>query len=102
MLIKPLITEKSLKDAGKKRYTFAVKKEANKPQISQAVEKTFGVKVIEVHTSNMPGKKYRSGKRWVYRYKPNWKKAIVTIKSDQKIELFEAAGSIATTPEATK
>ncbi|KKT58793.1 MAG: hypothetical protein UX91_C0001G0017 [Candidatus Amesbacteria bacterium GW2011_GWB1_47_19] len=52
----------------------------------------FGVKVEKVQTLNMPGKKYRSGKKWIFRQKSDWKKAIVTLKPGQKIEQLEVTG----------
>lgn len=89
MLIKPLITEKSLYEAANQnRYTFVVEKLARKPKIKEAVEKGFGVKVIKVQTAIMPGKSYRTGKRWKYAQRPEWKKAVVQLQKGQKIELF--------------
>ena len=92
MLVRPVITEKSTADAAKKRYTFEVRPGATKTQIKSGVEELFKVKVLKVATMIMAGKKYRTGKRSVKKQRPEWKKAIVTIKSDQKIDLFEAAG----------
>jgi large subunit ribosomal protein L23 len=91
MLLKPLISEKSLAEAGKKKYTFKVIKTATKPEIKKAVEKAFGVKVLGVQTLTVPGKTYRSGKRWVMRQRGDWKKAIVAISPEKQIDLFEAA-----------
>ena len=91
MLLKPLISEKSLAEAGKKKYTFKVIRTATKPEIKTAVEKTFGVKVLGVQTITVPGKSYRSGKRWIIRKRGDWKKAIVAIGPDKQIDLFEAA-----------
>jgi large subunit ribosomal protein L23 len=93
MLIKPLISEKTLAMAKNKKYTFKVAKTATKPQIKRAVETTFGVKVFKVQTLTMPGKTYRSGRRWIIRSRGDWKKAIVTIQPDKQIDLFEAATS---------
>jgi large subunit ribosomal protein L23 len=89
ILVKPIITEKALNDAAKKRYTFRVKSYATKPQIRQAVEKTFGVKTIAVQTMIVHGKKYRTGKKWLAKRRTDWKKAIVTIQPDKHIDLFE-------------
>ena len=91
MLLKPIISEKSTALAGEKKYTFKVIKSATKPQIKQSVEKTFGVKVLEVRTITVRGKNYRSGKRWIIRKRADWKKAVVKITPDKQIDLFEAA-----------
>ncbi|MCL1792748.1 MAG: 50S ribosomal protein L23 [Oscillospiraceae bacterium] len=78
LIIKPLITESSMDMAKNKKYAFKVMKEASKPEIKYAVEEVFKVKVKDVNTINMPGKKKRLGAR------PKgstsaWKKAIVTL-----------------------
>ena len=85
---KPIVTEKTMSGLADKKYTFEVAPGANKIQIKQAVEGIFGVKVASVNTMNVLGKIKRmgvhSGKR------PDWKKAIVTLKEDSKtIEFFE-------------
>jgi len=89
MLLKPLITEKSLAGVGARRYSFLVALSDTKPGIKKLVEKTFGVNVLSVRTSIVPGKSYRTGKRGLRAYRPDHKKAAVTIKPDQKIELFD-------------
>jgi large subunit ribosomal protein L23 len=88
-LIKALISERSINEAAKNRYTFVVKKTVNKIQIKSLVEKAFGVKVLSVATVNMPGKSYRSGKKWIMRERPDGKKAIVTVQPGKTIDLFE-------------
>jgi len=100
MLSKPLITEKTLRDAASKRYTFVVDLKATKTDIKREVEKLFGVNVIKVHTAIMPGKSYRSGKRFIFRNKSDWKKAVVSVKPDQKIDLFEVTGAAEPAAEA--
>jgi len=75
--------------AAGKRYTFRVERWVTKPNVAKTVEKLFGVKVIKVQTAVMPGKKYRLGKKFKFAVKPEWKKAIVTVKPDQRIDLFE-------------
>jgi large subunit ribosomal protein L23 len=92
MFLKPLITEKSLREAALKRYTFKVSPEATKTEIKKAAERLFKVNIIKIQTITMPGKKYRSGKRWIYRQKSDFKKAILMVKPDQKIELFDVTG----------
>ena len=85
---KVLITEKStiLREV-RNQYFFEVARDANKIEIKQAIEKIFSVKVNDVRTMQLRGKVKRQG-RWVGK-RNDWKKAIVTLKPDQKIELFE-------------
>ena len=72
-----------------KRYTFKVDTRANKSEIKKAVETIFGVKVKQVNTMNITGKKKRMGANVGKR--PDWKKAIVTLTEDSKeIEFFES------------
>jgi large subunit ribosomal protein L23 len=89
ILKKPLLTEKSnLLKADKNVVCFQVDRHANKQQIKEAVEKMFGVKVEEVKTAVIHGKKRRYGRS--LGYKPDWKKAFVKIKEgEKKIEFFE-------------
>ena len=88
IIIRPLITEKSMDDSEFNRYTFEVAKNANKIEIKNAVEEIFDVKVENVATMNMNGKMKRMG-RFEGRRK-NWKKAIVKLTEDSKaIEFFE-------------
>ncbi|MBC7330657.1 50S ribosomal protein L23 [bacterium] len=89
VIIRPLITEKSLRLAKMGKYCFEVAKDANKPEIKSAVERLFRVKVEKVHTINMKGKPRTMfwGKRTTGRTK-DWKKAIVTLK-EGKIDIFE-------------
>jgi len=87
-IVRPLITEKSsaaYQDRGE--YTFEVHPLATKPQIRSAIEQLFGVKVTGVWTSNVRGKEKRMGKTTGHR--PNWKKAIVTLRDGDTIEIFE-------------
>ncbi len=87
VLRRPLITEKNtiLQEQGK--YTFEVAKAATKPQIKEAVETAFKVKVTKVNIVVAPGKKRRFGRRVVLT--PAIKKAVVTLEADQKIQFFE-------------
>ena len=87
-VVRPLITEKTsaaFQDRGE--YTFQVHPNASKPQIRQAIEELFGVKVTDVWTSNQRGKEKRMG-RTVGR-RPSWKKAIVKLREGDTIEIFE-------------
>ncbi len=89
IIIKPLLSEKTYANIASKRYTFIVKKTANKFEIKDAVEKLFGVKVKSVNTSNVIGKLRRQGK--TQGYTPDYKKAYVTLTKDSKtIEFFDS------------
>ncbi len=83
----PLITEKNTLLQAQGRYVFEVAGKANKQQVKQAVETAFKVKVTAVNVMTVPGKKRRMGRREVQ--SPSWKKAVVTLKPGDKIELFE-------------
>ncbi len=87
VLRRPLITEKYTALQAQGKYAFEVAKGANKPQVKQAVEKAFKVNVTAVNMMTVPGKRRRLGKRELPAHP--WKKAIVTLKPGDKIELFE-------------
>ena len=88
IIVRTLITEKSLSATSEKRYTFEVLKTATKPEIAAAVEEVFGVKVADVNTMIMKKKPARMGVH--AGYKKAWKKAIVTLTEDSKtIEFFD-------------
>jgi len=87
VLHRPLITEKNAVLQMEGKYAFEVANEATKPQVKQAVELAFKVKVTGVNVMTMPGKERRIGRRNVR--KPSWKKAIVTLQPGDKIEFFE-------------
>ena len=88
VILKPVVTEKSMNAMGEKKYTFLVHPEANKSQIKEAVEKMFdGAKVKTVNTMNMDGKTKRRGMTFGKTAKT--KKAIVQLTADSKdIEIF--------------
>lgn len=88
IIIKPIITERSMDEMAEGKYTFQVAKNANKTQIKRAIEEVFGVEVEKVNTMNVSGKIKRqgmtSGKR------SDWKKAIVSLKEgSETIEFFD-------------
>jgi large subunit ribosomal protein L23 len=88
VLIKPVISERSMDDAEAKKYTFKVAVDANKTEIKSAVEEAFGVEVVKVNVMNNDGKVKRQGK-YVGRTAA-YKKAIVTLSEKSKaIEFFE-------------
>ena len=87
VLRRPLITEKNTMLQAQGKYAFEIASEANKHQVKQAVENAFKVKVTTVNMMMVPGKMRRIGRRQVLTQ--SWKKAIVTLKPGDKIELFE-------------
>lgn len=89
IIISPIITEKSMIDAGNGKFTFKVFKESNKNEIRRAIEKNFNVNVIGISTNIVKGKTHRVGVRRNEKKIASWKKAIVTLKSGEKIGLFE-------------
>jgi large subunit ribosomal protein L23 len=90
VLLRPVITEKSMTETNTGRYTFAVVKDASKLEIAQAVAEAFKVDVLAVNTSTVRGKARRVGKR--VGKKPDWKKAIVTLAAGQRIERYFVEG----------
>ena len=88
IIIKPVITEASMDALNEKKYTFKVASDATKPEIADAVEKMFGVKVANVNTISMKKKPKRLGVH--FGYTSEWKKAVVTLTADSKtIEFFD-------------
>jgi len=94
IILRPVVSEKSIDESGRGKYTFAVHTEANKIQIKAAVEELYkkeGVTVVAVNVLNTKSKEKRRGTRRgriVGRTTP-WRKAIVTLAPGQKIEFFE-------------
>lgn len=89
IIIRPLVTEKSMMDMEENKYNFEVAKKSNKSEIKKAIESIFSVKVEKVHTMNMTGKVKRQGMNSGKR--PDWKKAIVKLTADSKpIEFFDS------------
>ncbi len=89
---RPLITEKTLALAAKGWYTFVVDDQAEKKAVASAVGKQYKVDVVAVRTVSMHGKVRRVGKRQVPIAAKGWKKAMVQVKSGQKIDAFEVVG----------
>ena len=89
VIIKPVLSEKSYKDIPAKKYVFVVDPRADKPQIKNAVEEAFGVKVAKVNTVNVNGKFKRQGRS--EGYTSAYKKAYVTLTADSDaIKFFES------------
>jgi large subunit ribosomal protein L23 len=87
VLRRPLVTEKGTVLQDQNKYIFEVAKGANKPQIKQAVEKAFNVTVKSINIMTVVGKKKRYGRAITQR--PDWKKAVVTLKEGDSIQVFE-------------
>ncbi|MEP0813889.1 MAG: 50S ribosomal protein L23 [bacterium] len=89
ILVKPVITERSMEVAASGKYTFIVARNATKIDIKRAVNERFGVDVVDVNIVNLPGKQKQAGR---HRYtEPMRRKAIVTLASGQSIpEIIEA------------
>lgn len=88
IVIRPIITEKSMMGIADKKYTFEVAKDATKIDIARAVEELFKVKVAKVNTVHVRGQLRRQGR--FEGYTRSWKKAFVTLTKDSKtIEFFE-------------
>lgn len=90
IIIRPIITEKTMDGNSQKKYTFEVSKTSTKIDIKRAVEELFGVKVSKVNTLHVRGHMRRQG-RHEGCYTRSWKKAVVTLTEDSKtIEFFES------------
>ena len=88
VLLRPVISEKSVMETERNNYTFAVARDANKFQIKAAVEEQFKVDVLGVRVLTVQPKQKRRGRRQLGTV-PGWRKAVVTIADGQKIEFFE-------------
>ena len=87
VLRRPVVTEKNTDLMANSKYVFEVLKKANKAQIKEAVEKAFKVTVLSVNVITVPAKPRGFGR--LRGQKPAWKKAIVTLKAGDKIQIFE-------------
>jgi large subunit ribosomal protein L23 len=89
IIVAPVVSEKSyaLMEGG--AYTFTVHPDASKPQIRDAVQEIFGVKVAKVNTLNRPGKRKRNRRTFTYGRRPDTKRAIVTLVEGDSIDLFQ-------------
>ena len=84
----PIVTEKSTALQEKGKYTFEIHSKATKHEVKEAVEKVFSVKVLRVNVLRIPGKVKTFGRRKVQR--PATKKAIVTLRPGDKLQIFES------------
>ncbi len=90
VLIRPVISEKSYALMDRNVYVFVVDPRANKIDVRNAVERTFGVRVDQVNTLNRKGKATRNRRTNTVGHRPNTKRAIVTLHPGDKIDLFES------------
>jgi large subunit ribosomal protein L23 len=89
VIIKPVVSEKSYGLLDANVYTFVVHPDASKPEIHDAVESIFGVKVLKVNTLNRNGKRKRNRKTGTWGSRPDTKRAFVTLADGDRIDLFE-------------
>ena len=87
IIIKPVVTEKSVDLMQENKYCFKVAKDANKIEIKNAIEEIFKVTVVNVNTVNVHGKMKRMGR--TQGMTASWKKAVVTLREGDSIEVFE-------------
>ena len=92
IIIKPLITEQSMKAVAAGKYSFVVARTADKGAIKKAVNQLFGVTVTAVSTTVVKGRTKRVGQKRQEITQSAWKKAVVTVKKGEKIGLFEPGG----------
>lgn len=94
IVVKPVITEKSLRLANADNtYTFVVQTTANKDQVKESVEKLFSVNVVSIRTVTNQKEKSRTGKKRMSVITGKTKKALVTLKEGQSIDLFDVSES---------
>ncbi len=89
VIISPLISEKSMNEAAKGRYSFKVAVAANKKDIKKAIEEKFKVNVTKVTTMTVKGRSAKAGVRRIETLKSPFKKAIATLKAGEKISIFD-------------
>lgn len=89
VLIRPVITEKSMIDTENSRFTFIVEESSTKDDIKKEVEKTYSVKVLDIATIIVKGKTKRIGKKRTEKNIGSYKKAVVRLEKGQKISEFE-------------
>ncbi len=90
VIVRPIITEKSMQGAGSGKYSFVVQRFATKDEIKKAMKAAFNVNVVTVSTSVIKGKRKRVGERRIEVRETNIKKATIILKQGEKISLFES------------
>ena len=88
IILKPMLTEKSLSEAKMGRYTFLVAKNANKKEIKDAIQKFFSVHVTRIHTNRVKGSRTKRTKAGIFKTPFVYKKARAVLEKGQTIELF--------------
>jgi large subunit ribosomal protein L23 len=91
VIIEPIVSEKSYALLDRNVYTFRVHPDASKPEIHDAVQSIFNVRVVKVNTLNRKGKRKRNRRTGTFGTRAATKRAIVTLHADDKIELFEGS-----------
>lgn len=89
IILAPIVSEKSYGLLEGNVYTFKVHPSASKPEISDAIQAIFGVRVVKVNTLNRKGKRKRNRRTFTYGKRPDSKRAIVTLHEGDRIDLFE-------------
>ena len=89
VIIEPVVSEKSYGLLEENVYTFKVHPSASKPEIKDAVESIFGVRVTKVNTLNRKGKRKRNRRNFTYGQRPDTKRALITLAEGDSIELFD-------------
>ncbi|MEY2437154.1 MAG: large subunit ribosomal protein [Acidimicrobiaceae bacterium] len=89
LIIEPVVSEKSYALLERNVYTFRVHPDASKPEIHDAIQSIFGVRVLNVNTLNRKGKRKRNRRSYTMGKRPDTKRAIVTLHPDDHIELFD-------------
>ncbi len=89
VFLKPVVSEKSMHQGGQGKFTFVVPGDMDKQTIKREVEKQFKVNVTHISTAWVKGRGRRSGPRREEKILSPWKKAIVTVKEGQKIDIFD-------------
>jgi len=89
VIIAPVVSEKSYALMEGQVYTFKVHPAASKPEIRDAVQEIFGVRVAKVNTLNRPGKRKRNRRTFTWGRRPDTKRAIVTLVEGDEIDLFQ-------------
>ena len=92
IFVKPIITEKTMSLASQGKFSFVVENNATKPKIRAAAKLVFGVDAIDIKTVIVKGSSVRVGKTRAFKKSSDWKKAVLTLKSGQKIDLFDIQG----------
>jgi large subunit ribosomal protein L23 len=87
ILVKPLVTEKATELVSQNKYSFVVKREANKIEVAKAIYAVYGVKPVNVNIVSMKGKAVIRGR--VKGKRKDWKRAIATLKKGESIKIYE-------------